>query len=276
MIQADLAQTALIAQPPLGALIAARVVSRVLLLRQPSLARAGRGIARYVGATAIMLPSMSDERTTAVIQRYLDELAGFSGDAPVEPVIEVLLGRSVTRLRVACTTLLLRSYPRLTHPPLNLEPDELLGAVVERLLKALRATRPQTVRGFFGLANQHIRWELNDLARRLDSEKRAVELRESRVAAPQLPPSAMTIGPKLCRILQVIEALPAVEREAFELVRIQGMSHSEAADVTGVSVKTIQRRLNRSLVLLSAALRDLSPVVRAESSPPLGVGAESE
>jgi hypothetical protein len=42
-----------------------------------------------------------------------------------------------------------------------------LSAVVERLLKALRAARPQTVREFFALANQHMRWELNDLARRL-------------------------------------------------------------------------------------------------------------
>ena len=35
------------------------------------------------------------------------------------------------------------------QPPLNLQPDELLGAVVERLLKAMREARPQTVREFF-------------------------------------------------------------------------------------------------------------------------------
>jgi RNA polymerase sigma-70 factor (ECF subfamily) len=44
----------------------------------------------------------------------------------------------------------------------------LLGAVAERLLKALRAVRPQTVRQYFALANRHMRWKLNDLARRLD------------------------------------------------------------------------------------------------------------
>ncbi|HSZ59010.1 MAG TPA: sigma-70 family RNA polymerase sigma factor [Tepidisphaeraceae bacterium] len=214
---------------------------------------------------------MGDERTTAVIQHYLDELAGLSGDAPVEPVIEVLLGRAVTRLRIACTKFLFRSYPRLTQPPLNLESDELLGAVVERLLKALRATRPQTVRGFFGLANQHIRWELNDLARRLKSQKRVVELRDSGVAAPELPTSAPTVGPALRRILDAIAALPGLDREAFELVRIQGMTHVEAAEVTGVSVKTIQRRLNRSLVLLNASLLDLAP-----SDQPKGLGNPEE
>src|SRR5262249_19154583 len=36
-------------------------------------------------------------------------------------------------------------YPRLTHPPLNLQTDELLSAVAERL-KVLREARPRTVR----------------------------------------------------------------------------------------------------------------------------------
>jgi hypothetical protein len=69
-----------------------------------------------------------------------------------------------------CATLLHRSYPRLTQPPSNVQADELLGAVTERLLKALREARPRTVRQLFALANQHMRWELNDLARRLDLE----------------------------------------------------------------------------------------------------------
>ncbi len=74
--------------------------------------------------------------------------------------------------------MLYRGYPRLMQPPVNLQPDELLGAMVERLLKALRAARPQTLRDFFALANQHIRWELNDLARRLDNQPPAGELYE--------------------------------------------------------------------------------------------------
>ena len=44
----------------------------------------------------------------------------------------------------------------------------LKSAVAERLLKAMREARPVNVRQFFALANQHMRWELNDLARRLD------------------------------------------------------------------------------------------------------------
>ena len=126
---------------------------------------------------------MSDDRTTAVVERYLVALAG---DAPADPVVRALLDRAVGRLRVLCASLLHRSYPRLTRPPLNLEADEMLGAVVERLLKAMREVRPRTVRQFFALANQHMRWELNDLARRLDDQPDAVELREGlRAGGPE-------------------------------------------------------------------------------------------
>ena len=67
---------------------------------------------------------MDEERTTAAVQRYLDELAG---DAPAEPVVRALLDRAVRRLHLLCASLLHRSYPRLTRPPLRLEADELLG-----------------------------------------------------------------------------------------------------------------------------------------------------
>ena len=197
---------------------------------------------------------MSDDRTTAVVERYLVALAG---DSPADPVVRALLDRAVGRLRVLCASLLYRSYPRLTRPPLNLEADEVLDAVVERLLKAMREVRPRTVRQFFALANQHIRWELNDLARRLDDQPAAVELREDLQPATQS--SGSVLGPDGRRILEAIEGLPEDEREVFDLVRIQGLTQAEAAEILGVSAKTVQRRLNRGLLLLAQRLDDLRP-----------------
>jgi hypothetical protein len=55
--------------------------------------------------------ALNDEHTTVVLQRYLGELAE---DAP----------------------------PRLTRPPLNLQAEELLSAVTERLLKASARCAP--------------------------------------------------------------------------------------------------------------------------------------
>ena len=82
---------------------------------------------------------MDEEHTTAAVQRFLDKLAG---DAPAEPVVRALLDRAVRRLHQLCAALLRGGYPRLARPPLNLQADEMLSAVVERLLKALREARP--------------------------------------------------------------------------------------------------------------------------------------
>ena len=197
---------------------------------------------------------MDEERTTAVVQRYLDELAG---NAPAEPVVRALLDRAVRRLHQLCATLLYQRYPRLARPPLNLQAEEMLGAVVERLLKALRQARPATARQFFALACQHMRWELNDMARRLDEQPAAVELRDGLVPAP--PGSDSGLSPEGRRMLEAIGGLPEGEREAFDLVRIQGLTQAEAAQVLGVSAMTVNRRLNRGLELLAEALGDLRP-----------------
>jgi RNA polymerase sigma-70 factor (ECF subfamily) len=197
---------------------------------------------------------MSEEQTTAVVQRYLDELAE---NSPSEPIVRALLDRAVRRLHFLCATLLYRSYPRLTRPPVNLQVDELLSAVAERLLKAMREARPETVRQFFGLANQHMRWELNDLARRLDVQPPAVELREGLVPAPSSSDSGLT--PNGRRMLEAIDGLPEDEREAFGLVRVQGMTQVEAARILGIAVVTVKRRLNRGLRILTEQLADLRP-----------------
>ena len=205
---------------------------------------------------------MIEEHTTAVIQRYLDEL---DGDSPAEPIVRALLDRAVRRLHLLCATLLHRSYPRLTQPPLNLQADELLGAVAERLLKALRGARPRTVRQLFAMANQHMRWELNDLARRLDLQPAAVDLREELVPSPATSGSGLTADG--LRMLRAIEALPDEEREAFDLVRIQGLTQVEAGQLLGVSTRTVKRRLNRGLRLLAEQLADLHPGGDPPDSP---------
>src|SRR4029077_14814660 len=146
---------------------------------------------------------MSEEATTAAVQRYLDALAG---DQPAEPIVRALLDRSVRRLQQLCGNLLYRQYRRLTLPPLNLQPDELLSAVVERLLKAMRSARPQTVRQFFAPVNQHMRWELNDLARRLDDRPAPVELKEGLFPTP--PSSEPVLTPNGRRMLEAIDCLP--------------------------------------------------------------------
>jgi RNA polymerase sigma factor (sigma-70 family) len=207
---------------------------------------------------------MVEAQTTVIIQGYLDALPG---DAAAEPMVRELLERAVGRLRQLCARFLYKSYPRLTRPPVNLETDELLGGVVAGLLMALRTTRPPTVRRFFALANQHMRWQLNDLARRLDERPAAAALPEAGVAAPP-GSTASGLTPDGRRMLGAIDGLPEDEREVFDLVGIQGLTHAEAAGVVGVSEKTVQRRLNRARLLLAERLADLRPTAPGGPTPP--------
>jgi RNA polymerase sigma-70 factor (ECF subfamily) len=206
---------------------------------------------------------MDEAPTTIIIQQYLDALPG---DATSEPIVRELLERAVGRLHLLCARFLYKSYPRLTRPPVNMETDELLGGVVAGLLTAMQRTRPPTVRRFFALANQHIRWQLNDLARRLDERPTAAVLTDaSFVAYPESTTSGLS--PYGRRMLDVIEGLPEGEREVFDLVGIQGLTHAEVAMVIGASEKTVQRRLNRARLLLAERLADLRPITSSSTDP---------
>lgn len=201
---------------------------------------------------------MGATRTTAAVQRYLDELRAHPDDAGTPQVVRDLLARSATRLHLLCSSMIRRSYPRLARPPLNLSAEEMLGSIVERLIKALRESRPAGVREFFGLANLHVRWELNDLARRLDEHTPPVAIEEQGVADRTDGEVSFTANAR--RILAALDSLDEDEREVFGLVRIQGLTHVEASEVLGVSTKTVQRRLNRGRVQLVTLLKDLEPL----------------
>ena len=83
------------------------------------------------------------------------------------------------------------------------------------------------------------------------------ELDEGLVPAPSSSGSGLT--PNGRRMLEAIDNLPAEEREAFCLVRIQGMTQTEAAQLLGVAGSTVKRRLNRGVQLLADTLADLRP-----------------
>src|SRR5262249_8907279 len=97
----------------------------------------------------------------------------------------------------------------------------------------------------------------------MDNQPAAVELREGLLPAPASSDSGLS--PDGRRMLEAIDGLPDDEREAFDLVRIQGLTCDEAADLLGVVPRTVQRRLDRGLRRLTCALGDLGP-----AAPPTG------
>jgi RNA polymerase sigma-70 factor (ECF subfamily) len=76
---------------------------------------------------------------------------------------------------------------------------------------------------------------------------------------PDFGSSDSVLSPEGRCILEAIDSLPEEEREAFDLVRSQGLTLGEAADVLVVSIKTVQRRLDRGLRLLTSCLADFVP-----------------
>jgi RNA polymerase sigma-70 factor (ECF subfamily) len=126
--------------------------------------------------------------------------------------------------------------------------DDHTAAVVERWLKAARQARLSTVCEFFTLSGQHIHWGLNNLDRRSNRQPGAVALYEDLVVTAALGGS--TLGPD-GRRLEAIADLPDDEHEVFVPVRIQGITQSDVAEVLGVSSRTVQRWLNRRLLLLT-------------------------
>jgi RNA polymerase sigma-70 factor (ECF subfamily) len=102
-----------------------------------------------------------------------------------------------------------------------------------------------------------MRCELNDLARRLDHQVPGAELCGGIVPLPVSSISGLTSDSR--HMIQAISELREDQREAFDLVEVQRMTHTEAAQVVGVSTVTVKRRLNRGLLLLTEQLADRRP-----------------
>ena len=67
------------------------------------------------------------------------------------------------------------------------------------------------------------------MARHLQEDTRAVDLRDSPIWDPAFDDEPSRVGSNIASILEAIEALPEEEREAFNLVRVQGLTQLEAA-----------------------------------------------
>jgi RNA polymerase sigma-70 factor (ECF subfamily) len=55
---------------------------------------------------------------------------------------------------------------------------------------------------------------------------------------------------------RLVEAMPARSREAFALIREQGMSYAEAGLVMGISPKTVEIHMTRAMAIMRAGLSE--------------------
>lgn len=83
---------------------------------------------------------------------------------------------------------------------------------------------------------------------------------ESAHASREASPDGLAEARELAHLLQrELTRLPESQRVAFELMRLDGLSHIEAAEVLGATVTAVKLRAHRAYVALRAALGDQVP-----------------
>jgi RNA polymerase sigma-70 factor (ECF subfamily) len=137
------------------------------------------------------------------------------------------------------------------------ETDDVLQNALVRLVAAMRSVKPTTSRDFLALATLQIRRELLDLARRYygpegiganhDSQGRDEARMPVDKSDVRHEPSSLA---QWTELHEQIGALPEEERDVVGLLFYQGLTQTEAAEVLGISLRTLQRRWHDALCKL--------------------------
>ncbi|HZZ78434.1 MAG TPA: sigma-70 family RNA polymerase sigma factor [Gemmataceae bacterium] len=185
-------------------------------------------------------------------------------------VLQQLLPRAVAGDATALDALLRHCSDRLTLLTRHMlgdfqrvrrwaETDDVLQNSLVRLMSALRDVKPTTTRDFYALATLQIRRELIDLARHYYGPEGLGANHDSRLqtdATAQGRPDPSDVRHEPSNLAQWTElheqigALPEEEREVVGLLFYQGLSQAEAAEVLGMSLRTLQRRWHTALCKL--------------------------
>jgi RNA polymerase sigma-70 factor (ECF subfamily) len=147
------------------------------------------------------------------------------------------------------------------------ETGDVLQNALLRLHRALQQIQPPTLRDFFRLAALQVRRELLDLARHYQGPQGqgAHHISQpqhapgvSGPAAPLHDPADLTTEPSRLALWtefhRHVDQLPEEEREVFDLLWYQGLTQIEAAQVLGVSDRTVKSRWRAARLRLHEAL----------------------
>jgi RNA polymerase sigma factor (sigma-70 family) len=206
---------------------------------------------------------MSQDDRSTLIQGCIDRLR--LGDPAA---LNELLDHASERL-TRLTRIMLRDFPGVHRWE---QTDDVLQNAVVRLCRALGEVRPSTAADFFRLAAAQIRRELIDLARRY-SGGRGLAPHQANIAGAS---GAFTLGPAAgadpadttndpdrlaswTDFHRAVEALPAEQRETFDLLFYQGLSQAEASALLDVSERTIKRRWQAARLRLGETLGPTMP-----------------
>src|SRR5262249_6755003 len=197
---------------------------------------------------------------TAHVQACLDRLR--AGD---EAARGELLDGVCERLRNLARKML-KAYPNVHRWE---QTDDVLQNASLRLLRTLQQLPIETSRDFFRLAALNIRRELLDLAKHhygahgqganhatASPDADTLVPGNEAVADPAENPSRLAAWGEFH---EQIAALPEEERETFDLLYYQGLTQAEAAELLGVTERTVKRRWQAARLALYGALQGEIP-----------------
>jgi RNA polymerase sigma-70 factor (ECF subfamily) len=178
---------------------------------------------------------------TAVLGRWLERLR--EGD---EAARHEVINHACERLE-ALTRRMLRHYPRLRRWE---QTGDVLQNAVLRLHRSLATVRPESPAQFYGLAAAQIRRELVDLARHHFGPEGAAahhhtdgaEQADGPVVQKADPGGEPTSLAEWTEFHEKVQLLPATEREVFDLLWYERLTQAEAAQVLGVTERTVKNR----------------------------------
>ena len=150
-----------------------------------------------------------------------------------------LIERCQARLRLRVSQMLSR-FPAVRQTETT---SDVLQEVLLDLSSALARVTPRDVRHFLGLAGQHIRWKLLDLARRPTALRGPVLAANDDAQETTHDPARLA---QWAEVHAYIQQLPEEERELFDLIFYQGMPQPLVAKVLGIPSRTLKRRWQQS------------------------------
>lgn len=208
---------------------------------------------------------------TVEIQGWLDRL--HAGDPSArEQLIQVACAR-LERL----TRKMLRSWPRVHRWE---ETQDVMQNAALRLYRSLAESKPASVTDFFRLAALNIRRELQDLAkhyygpRGLGANHATAAWQPASDSGDAMPWEPSTQGDEPASLAAWaefharVDTLPDEEREVFDLLWYQELSQAEAAQLVGVSERTIKRRWASARLRLHEILGATVPDCGDVPTPP--------
>jgi len=159
-----------------------------------------------------------------------------------------LIEHSCERLR-GLARKMLRRYPKVHRWE---ETDDVFVEAVTRLNHALESVQPESPRHFYNLAATQIRRVLIDLSRRyygadgIGSHHDTAARNSEDGSPPKYEPADASGEPsslmEWTEFHEQVGMLPEEEQEVFNLVWYQQLTHEQAAEILGVTTRTVRRR----------------------------------